>query len=230
MSIHKWLVGLAGVVLVFGGAPVAVASLIANGGFETPPVTNGWYLDFGYGQNLGGWTVVGSHVALVPSNYAETSNGVSQFNAAEGFNSLDLTGTGNIELGSGVQQTIPTVEGTAYSISFDVGRVTGAPGVYPTPAIVDLSINGGPRVSFTNNISTPGMINWQEFSTSFIATGSSTTITFYNGTLYTNYAGLDDVRVTPASEGAVPEPSTLVLWSGLGALGLVMAWRRRKSA
>ena len=29
---------------------------------------------------------------------------------------------------------------------------------------------------------------------------------------------------------AVPEPSTLVLWSGLGAMGLWMAWRRRKWA
>jgi MYXO-CTERM domain-containing protein len=29
---------------------------------------------------------------------------------------------------------------------------------------------------------------------------------------------------------AVPEPSTLVLWTGLGAVGLIAAWRRRKRA
>jgi len=29
---------------------------------------------------------------------------------------------------------------------------------------------------------------------------------------------------------AVPEPTTLLVWSGLGAMGLVMAWRRRKRA
>jgi hypothetical protein len=30
--------------------------------------------------------------------------------------------------------------------------------------------------------------------------------------------------------GAVPEPSTLVLWSGLGAIGAVMAYRRKRRA
>jgi hypothetical protein len=28
--------------------------------------------------------------------------------------------------------------------------------------------------------------------------------------------------------GAVPEPSTLIIWSGLGAIGLAAVWRRRK--
>jgi hypothetical protein len=34
---------------------------------------------------------------------------------------------------------------------------------------------------------------------------------------------------TPASQ-AVPEPSTLLLWSGLGAIGAVMAYRRKRRA
>ena len=28
----------------------------------------------------------------------------------------------------------------------------------------------------------------------------------------------------------VPEPSTLLIWSGLGAMGLIATWRRRKRA
>jgi hypothetical protein len=39
-----------------------------------------------------------------------------------------------------------------------------------------------------------------------------------------NALALDNIETS----GAVPEPSTLVLWSGLGAVGAVMAWRRRK--
>jgi len=39
-----------------------------------------------------------------------------------------------------------------------------------------------------------------------------------------------DVGFRVASSSPVPEPSTLVLWSGLGAMGLIAAWRRRKRA
>jgi MYXO-CTERM domain-containing protein len=35
----------------------------------------------------------------------------------------------------------------------------------------------------------------------------------------------------PSYSGAViPEPTTLVLWPGLGAVGLIAAWRRRRHA
>jgi hypothetical protein len=30
------------------------------------------------------------------------------------------------------------------------------------------------------------------------------------------------------AQPAIPEPSTLIIWSGLGAMGLIAAWRRRK--
>jgi hypothetical protein len=40
------------------------------------------------------------------------------------------------------------------------------------------------------------------------------------------YIVLNEWTIQGAS--AVPEPSTLILWSGLGAMGLVAAWRRRK--
>jgi hypothetical protein len=41
---------------------------------------------------------------------------------------------------------------------------------------------------------------------------------------------LDNVVLSQevSASGTVPEPSSLVAWSGLGAMGLVMAWRRRK--
>jgi MYXO-CTERM domain-containing protein len=34
----------------------------------------------------------------------------------------------------------------------------------------------------------------------------------------------------PEPTGVVPEPTTLLVWSGLGAMGLVAAWRRRRRA
>ena len=42
--------------------------------------------------------------------------------------------------------------------------------------------------------------------------------------------GFDDLFFEPATQAAIPEPSTLVLWS-LGAVGLAgLGWRRRKRA
>jgi len=40
---------------------------------------------------------------------------------------------------------------------------------------------------------------------------------------------LDDLTF-PTGSPSVPEPSTFLLWSGLGAVGLIAAWRRRKRA
>ncbi|MGA2032382.1 MAG: DUF642 domain-containing protein [Thermoguttaceae bacterium] len=197
---------------------VIQAALIADGGFETPVLPSGAAQFFTPGQYIGPWLVLGSggaNVALIQTNYSEyngVNNGLLQFNAQEGLNSLDLTGAGNTGPTSGVQQTIGTTLGQAYLVSFYVGRAAGN-GYYATAATDDLSINGGPRVPFTNSNATPGHDNWQEFTYTFTATGPSTTITFYNDTPYgTNEAGLDNVNVTP-----VPEPASLVVWGLLGA-------------
>ena len=56
------------------------------------------------------------------------------------------------------------------------------------------------------------MINWQQFSTTFTAVGSSTTIDFLNGTTDNNQAGLNVSLVT------VREPCSAVL-AAFGAMG-----------
>jgi hypothetical protein len=137
---------------------------------------------------------------VLQNNYGEPSLGVNQFNAHSGLNALDLTGQFNQGLESGVEQTIPTEAGAAYVVSFYVGRATGTAAAYGTPATVDLSIAGGPRVPFTNSNSTPGRIHWQPFSTAFVATGTTTVLRFYNGQTSNRYTGLDSVSVTLAPE------------------------------
>jgi hypothetical protein len=86
---------------------------------------------------------------------------------------------------------------------------------------VDLSINGGPRVAFTNSNSTPDAVNWEQFSTPFLATGTSTTLDFFNGQTTNNYTGLDNVVVS-----IVPEPNALAL-TALGLLALQVCRRFR---
>ena len=180
----------------------AGAQIVSNGSFETPVLTEGEARLFATGASIGAWTVLGSAgnpvaVFSIHTMYGEASLGVTAFNAQNGLNSLDLTGSFNQGLESGVQQTIPTVIGRQYLLSFHVGRASGR-SVYATASTVELSIDGGPRAPYTNSNSTPGAVNWQQFTASFVATGPTTTLSFYNGQTTNRFSGLDNVVVTPA--------------------------------
>ncbi|WP_337174532.1 DUF642 domain-containing protein [Paludisphaera sp.] len=215
------------------------ANLIQNGGFEDPTVGGGSYQTIGVGSGaLPFWTIVGNpgnNVDLVQTAYSEDPpNGVSPFNAYEGLNSLDLTGNGNVGTAVGIQQSVATVVGRQYTLSFFVGRATPREGytgfhAYDGDATVDLSLDGGvTRLSFTNSNSTPGQIDWQAFSHTFTAIDTTTLISFYNGTPLippANFAGLDDVRLE-----AVPEPASVAMLAS-GALGLAfLRFARRRAA
>ena len=60
-------------------------------------------------------------------------------------------------------------------------------------------------------------MTWEQFTTSFLATSSSTTLEFLNeDPLSDNSNGLDNGVVTPGSVVSTPEPSTLLLLHGSG--------------
>ncbi|MEP6766564.1 MAG: DUF642 domain-containing protein [Gemmatimonadaceae bacterium] len=211
--------------------PLTAFAQVVNPGFETPAMAAGTFVTYVGGNNLGGWTVVGNQASQVSTTYTET-NGVNNatllFNAHSGLVSLDLTGNGNTGITNGVQQSLATVLGQNYMLSFWVGRATGNT-FYGVASTVDLSINGGSRVSFTNSNSTNNQINWQLFSFGFTATTTSTQVTFFNGTASTgnNYVGLDDVSISGPASTVAPEPSSVLLVAaGLAGLGVVA--RRRK--
>jgi hypothetical protein len=212
--------------------PTAHADLFANGGFETPVLTPGTISLFSGGANIGGWTVVGAQVAIVQTTYGEPGNGITAFSSQEGLNSLDLTGAGNQGPTSGVQQDILTTIGQVYDLSFYVGRAASTSPFYSSPATVDLSINGGARVGYTNTALTSGTNNWMQFTTSFVATSSTTKLTFLNGTPSpTAETGLDNVVLVPRA-AAVPEPSSaFLLISGGGIIFIArrLSYKRRIS-
>ena len=211
------------------------ANLIVNGSFEDLLLDDGGTQQFTTGETIGsnGWKVVGPNVVLIQKTYQESLYGINSFSANDGLNSLDLTGAGtdsgssqgNSGFDCGIEQTVSTVTGQLYDLSFFVGRAdsdTDHP-LYASPASVDLSINNGERLRFTTSGSSPGTVAWEQFSHSFLADGSLTVITFFNGTaLGTAYAGLDNVSM-------VPEPASVALL-GIGGLALVYVARRRRSS
>ena len=217
-TLLRILTGLAGVclALTFGGLPTR-ANLITNGSFESPVVPSGSYLNFFPLSPPPGWTVVGPEVSIVSGTY---SAGCCTFPAEDGNQWLDLTGPGTNSL-EGIEQAVATTPGTQYTLSFWVGNVNDPFGVFGTTSTVLLSINGGPNQPFTNSVNST-TLSWQQFTTTFTASGSTTTIEFLNGDPITdNSNGLDNVVLNVSSQ--TPEPGTLSLL-GIGMLGLL---RRR---
>jgi hypothetical protein len=197
-------------------------NLISNGGFETPVTVGGSSSTLASGSTtITGWQVVGPNILLLNTGYTEPN---VSFAAHSGLNSVDLTGAGNVGPTAGITQTVATTIGQAYLLSFWLGNADGSGNSsYLLPSALNLSINGGAAQAFSNSDTTTFTLNWKQFSTGFVATGTSTTLGFLNATGATDSeAGLDDVVLV-----AVPEPATAAL-ALAGLAGVWMRVRRRR--
>jgi Protein of unknown function (DUF642)/PEP-CTERM motif len=208
-------VSLAGAVLAAGGSQ---ANLLTNGSFET-----GAFVD-NTGQDtdslpvgstaITGWTVIGQPGAWIgPTNpFSLTASSGSYF--------LDLTGYQSGAPFSGVSQSIATVAGAQYSLTFDLGSSS----IYGLEDGVTASAGGASGVfTSTNGGSSTNL--WQTETLNFTATGTSTLISLI-GNSGDNYIGLDNVDVLETR--GVPEPATWTMMIlGFAGLGGAMRARRR---
>lgn len=178
-------------VLILALAP-AKANLIVNGSFEVPTVPAGGYINYPAGSTaITGWTVVGVDSSVISGTF--TQAGIV-FQAQSGNQWIDLAGVTSNSSTSGVRQNVATAIGGVYQLSFYVGSATGGPFF---PATVDLSINGGARVGYTNPTGPSNMLNWKLFTVEFTATSATTTVTFFNGSAANNYlCALDNVSIS----------------------------------
>jgi Protein of unknown function (DUF642) len=198
----RWTTGLALAASLVGAVPVAqAASLIKDGGFEKPATPSNSFILYGLGQTFGKWTVVGAsgNVATVGTSF--TQNGYS-FPAKSGNAWLDLTGTTNTA--TGVAQTIKTIAGTGYTVTFWIGNVNNPGGIFGTTSTVDV-YDGATLLLAATNSKGAGTTTqvWQKFTTSFVATASKTTLSFVNGDVSSDTnCGLDAVSVVPAALAA----------------------------
>jgi hypothetical protein len=112
-------------ILLLLGSGIAQANLLTNGSFESPIVPAGGGLIYPVGSNgISGWTVVGLSGFEVEVFSGSVTISPFTFPAQDGNQWLDLTGahSNNIE---GVSQSVSTVAGKTYTLTFWVGNVSG---------------------------------------------------------------------------------------------------------
>jgi hypothetical protein len=229
-AMNKLMGSAAFVTALLAGAAVSLsgaqAATVINGSFEnvtnfvattTPPAsaTDDTMRLLAGSTAMPGWTVVNSGLAWIgPSNtFGLTASNGSYF--------LDLTDYTDTSPFGGVSQSIATVSGTKYLLSFDLGSST----TFGTPSAITAQA-GSTSGLFTSTLL--GSNNWETETLLFTATGPFTVISL-TGASGDKYIGLDNVNVTAV--GATPLPAALPLFAGgLGVIGLLARRRRRKNA
>jgi hypothetical protein len=92
---------------------------------------------------------------------------------------------------------VATVAGTTYTLAFRVGNMDSLQSSAATS--LTLQVNDATVGTFTNSDSTSNRNSWKQFTYTFAATSSSTTIAFLNATPWEdNLCGLDDVTLQVA--------------------------------
>ena len=181
---HKG-VGAALAVLAFGVPAVAKPSnLIKDRSFERPAPPPGTYVVYGLGKKVGAWTVVGpagSNVAVTSTSF--TQGGYS-FPAKKGQAFVDLTGTADAGLASGVAQTVTTSVGATYKLTFWVGNDFDLNHAYVYSKTSTVNVyNGSTLLISATNKRGKGLATlvWKKFAINFVATSTTTMLSFISG-------------------------------------------------
>jgi Protein of unknown function (DUF642)/PEP-CTERM motif len=203
-----------------GMATSPQANLLTNGSFELGAFVNQGNdtMSLAPGSTvITGWTVVTDTTAWIG---AANPFGLS---ASDGSFFLDLT---NYQAGApfaGMSQTIATIPGATYSLSFDLGSST----FWGRPDSITASAAG--TVQTFTAPTTGGNNDWQSVLMQFVASSATTTVLLQGASGF-NYIGLDNVGVEFVSGPGprpIPEPTTLALL-GLGLASLAVARRRKQ--
>lgn len=201
----------------------AISNLVVNGSFEdgafdtNSPTFNTLNAT---NTNIAGWEVTSGSIDWIGSYWQ----------ASDGVRSLDMNG---LTAGT-ILQSIPTVMGQAYTVTFDIsGNPDGGPAAKTLEIIATIGGSQSFSYSTADNGTTKSNMKWKTESFTFTAGSSLTTLAFTSLTTgdsgvggYPNAFGpaLDNVVMV----AAVPEVSSFGVWSLLGAIGLTLNRRRRK--
>lgn len=160
--------------------PAHASTMFSDGSFEQPVVTPNTFQRLFAGQTMGPWLVTSGSVDLIGAGFWQATDGVQ---------SLDLDGAGD----GTIEQTFNTFPLNEYQISYELA---GNPAAGPTVKTGVAFINGSPVEHFAFDITGKTFANMgyvhHEFT--FLATGTTTTLTFASTTTPGGFGPvLDDV-------------------------------------
>lgn len=205
--IKRALFGLLASLAVFA-TPANAQNLVFNGSFETG-INPGSYTTLYATDNtsIANWTVSGGSVDYIGTYWT----------AQDGVRSIDLAG---ISLGT-ISQSVATTALQYYTVSFWASRNPDG----GLPMRTGTISFGGQTMPFQYSTSnSTSMMNWQQYTYTFAATGASTLLSFAADASAGCCFGpaLDNVSMI----AAIPEPEVwAMLLLGFGAIGFQM--RRR---
>ena len=208
------------------GAGMAQAVPFQNGSFELGPTAPVNFCSACGAPYIGtfaapytgvpGWTVTAGSIDII---YLTGSTGWA---ASDGLRSIDLDGLS----GATMVQTFDTVSGSTYTISFDL-----AANFYAGDLIKSVLVTApGFSQIYTFNSAGRTALNmgWVTETFQFVATGTTSSLSFDSQTNSAFGAAIDNVRVSvDGTTAPIPEPETYALMlAGLGVMGF--AARRRQ--
>jgi hypothetical protein len=183
----------------------ASANLIQNGGFETPPTQPPF--QYRTGTDINNWIISSTHkgVAQFDSTYRPVGGGDYSIQIESGGLSPDS-----------ISQTVNSLMlGQQYTVSFLLSAYDAG------GASLDVSIDG-----VTQNFTSFSQ-SYASHSFTFVATGTSETLTFKNaGDYAVSYPQIDNVSL-------VPEPTTMIAGALLGlpfGASTLRTLRKRRTA
>jgi choice-of-anchor C domain-containing protein len=177
--------------IAFAGSALAVFNPPVNGGFEDLSLT---YADGGSGfqqldapnTSIDGWTVVAGSIDWIGTYWP----------APEGAMSIDMSG---VNAGT-LSQTFDTTIGNTYKVSF---LLSGNPAGGPPIKTLDVSATGGTPVSYSHDTTGTDLTSmvWAPQTYEFLATSTSTTLSFISTTATAHGPAIDDVAVSESIPG-----------------------------